>query len=209
MAQATVYTNESIDDIYGDYEICNLEALTEDVKALEDENLMNEFERGIGVSFTGFEEFRQWWDSFSWGVSFEKSGTTILKFKILTGDESDEEGKGWFWVDMFVEDVPTFLDRLAELEEELDYYPVDFIAEYLKDNHGALFMEDLVVVALEGETREEELENFGRYILDSGMMSELAEALDSSSYLEVNYYSLGQDFLHDYSETKSYAYRLA
>lgn len=70
MAQATVYTNESIDDIYCDYEICNLEALTADVKAEEDENLINEFERGIGVSFTGFEEFRQWWDSFSWAVRF-------------------------------------------------------------------------------------------------------------------------------------------
>ena len=110
---------------------------------------------------------------------------------------------------MFVEDVPTFLDRLDELEEELNNYPVDFIAEYLKDNNGALFMDDLDVVALEGETREEELENFGRYILDSGVMPELEEALDSSSYLEVNYYSLGQDCLDDYSETKSYAYRLA
>lgn len=209
MAQATVYTNESIDDIYGDYEICNLDALTEDVKAVEDEDLMYEFERGIGVSFTGFDEFRQWWDSFSYGVSFEKSGTTLLKFKILTGEESDEEGKGGFWFDMFVEDVSTFLYRLEELEGELDNYPVDFIAEYLKDNRGALFMEDLEVVALEGETRDEELENFGRYILDSGMMPELAEALDSSSYLEVNYYSLGHDFLHDYDETKSYAYRLA
>lgn len=115
MAQAYVSATESIDDIYGDYEICNLEALTEDVKDEEDEDLMYEFERGIGVSFTGFEEFRQWWDSFSWAVRFEKSGTTILKFKILTGEESDEEGKGWFWVDMFVDDVSTFLDRLAEL----------------------------------------------------------------------------------------------
>lgn len=209
MAQANVYATESIDDIYGDYEICNLDALTADVKAEEDENLMNEFERGIGVSFTGFDEFRQWWESFSWAVSFEKSGTTILKFKILTGEESDEEGKGWFWVEMFVEDVPTFLYRLEELEEELDKYPVDFIAEYLKDNNGVLFMEDLDVVALEGETREEEIENFGRYILDSGYMPELEEALDSSYYLEVNYYLLGQDCLHDYSETKSYAYRLA
>lgn len=205
MAQATVYTNESIDDIYCDYEICNLEALTADVKAEEDENLMNEFERGIGVSFTGFEEFGQWWESFSWGVSFEKSATTILKFKILTGEESDEEGKGWFWVEMFVEDVPTFLYRLEELED----YPVYFIAECLKENKGSIFMEDLEVVALEGETREEEIENFGRYILDSGYMPELEEALDSSHYLEVNYYTLGQDFLHDYNETKSYAYRLA
>ena len=205
MAQANVFSTESIDDIYGGFEICNLEALTEDVKAVEDEDLMSEFERGIGVSFTGFEEFMQWWESFSYGVSFEKSGTTILKFKILTGEDSDEEGKGWFWVEMFVEDVSTFLDRL----EELDDYPVGFIAEYLKDNRGALFMEDLEVVALEGETRDEELENFGRYILDSGCMPELEEALDSSSYLEVNYYSLGQDCLHDYSETKSYAYRLA
>ena len=209
MTQATVYATESIDDIYGGFEIGNLDALTEDVKAVEDEDLMNEFERGIGVSFTGFEEFRQWLDSFSWAVSLEKSGTTTLKFKILTGEESDEEGKGWFWVEMFVEDVPTFLDRLDEMEEALNDYPVDFIAEYLKDNNGALFMEDLEVVALEGETREEELENFGRYILDSGVMPELEEALDSSSYLEVNYYSLGQDCLHDYSETKSYAYRLA
>ena len=205
MAQATVHTNESIDDIYCDYEICNLEALTEDVKAEEDEDLMNAFMAGIGVSFTGFEEFRQWWDSFSWGVSFEKSGTTILKFKILTGEESDEEGKGWFWIEMFVEDVPTFLDRLEELEE----YPVYFIAECLKENKGYIFMDDLEVVALEGETREEELENFGRYILDSGYMPELEEALDRSPYLEVNYYSLGHDFLHDYNETKSYAYRLA
>ena len=209
MAQATVHATESIDDIYGGFEIGNLDALTEDVKAVEDEDLMNEFERGIGVSFTGFEEFRQWLDSFSWAVSLEKSGTTTLKFKILTGEESDEEGKGWFWVEMFVEDVPTFLDRLDELEDELNNYPVDFIAEYLKDNNGALFMDDLDVVALEGETRGEELENFGRYILDSGVMPELEEALDSSSYLEVNYYSLGQDCLDDYSETKSYAYRLA
>ena len=209
MAQATVCATESIDDIYGGFEIGNLDALTEDVKAVEDEDLMNEFERGIGVSFTGFEEFRQWLDSFSWAVSLEKSGTTTLKFKILTGEESDEEGKGWFWVEMSVEDVPTFLDRLDELEDELNNYPVDFIAEYLKDNNGALFMEDLEVVALEGGTREEELENFGRYILDSGVMPELEEALDSSSYLEVNYYSLGQDCLDDYSETKSYAYRLA
>lgn len=204
MTQAYVSTTESIDDIYGDYEICNLEALTEDVKAAEDEDLMNAFEGGIGVSFTGFEEFRQWWDSFSYYVSLEKSGTTTLKFKILTGEESDEEGKGWFWVDIFVEDVSSFLDRLGELDD----YPVDFIAEYLKDNNGALFMDDLEVVALEGETREEEIENFGRYILDSGFLPELAEALDSSSYLEVNYYSLGQDCLHDYSETKSYAYQL-
>ena len=208
MAQATVHTNESIDDIYCDYEICNLDALTEDVKAEEDEDLMNAFMAGIGVSFTGFDEFRQWWESFSWGVRFEKSGTTILKFKILTGEESDEEGKGWFWIDMFVEDVSTFLYRLEELEGELDNYPVDFIAEYLKENRDN-FMEDLEVVALEGETRDEELENFGRYILDSGYMPELEEALDSSPYLEVNYYSLGQDCLHDYSETKSYAYRLA
>ena len=205
MAQAYVSATESIDDIYGGFEIGNLDALTEDVNAVEDEDLMNEFERGIGVSFTGFEEFRQWWDSFSWAIRFEKSGTTLLKFKILTGEESDEEGKGWFWVDLFVEDVSTFLDRL----DELDDYPVDFIAEYLKDNHGALFMEDLDVVPLEGETRDEEIENFGRYILDSGMMPELEEALDNSLYLEVNYYPLGHDFLHDYSETKSYAYRLA
>ena len=208
MAQATVHTNESIDDIYCDYEICNLEALTEDVKAEEDEDLMNAFMAGIGVSFTGFDEFRQWWESFSWGVPFEKSGTTILKFKILTGEESDEEGKGWFWIDMFVEDVSTFLYRLEELEGELDNYPVDFIAEYLKDNRD-IFMEDLDVVALEGETREQEFENFGRHIVDSGYMPELEEALDSSSYLEVDYYSLGRDFLNDYSETKSYAYRLA
>ena len=208
MAQATVHTNESIDDIYCDYEICNLEALTEDVKAEEDEDLMNAFMAGIGVSFTGFEEFRQWWDSFSYGVSFEKSGTTLLKFKILTGEESDEEGKGGFWFDMFVEDVSTFLDRLEELEGELGNYPVDFIAEYLKDNRD-IFMDDLDVVALEGETRDEEVENFGRYILDSGMMPELEEALDSSTYLEVNYYSLGNDCLMDYDETKSYAYRLA
>ena len=208
MAQATVHTNESIDDIYCDYEICNLEALTEDVKAEEDEDLMNAFMAGIGVSFTGFEEFRQWWDSFSYGVSFEKSGTTLLKFKILTGEDSDEEGKGWFWVDIFVEDVSAFLDRLEELEQELDTYPVDFIAEYLKDNRD-IFMDDLDVVALEGETRDEEVENFGRYILDSGMMPELEEALDSSTYLEVNYYSLGNDCLMDYDETKSYAYRLA
>ena len=205
MAQATVLTSESIDDIYCDYEICNLDALTEDVKAEEDEDLMNAFMSGIGVSFTGFEEFRQWWDSFSWGVSFEKSGTTILKFKILTGEESDEEGKGWFWVDMFVEDVPTFLYRLEELKD----YPVYFIAECLKENKGSIFMDDLEVVALEGETRDEEIENFGRYILDSGYMPELEEALDSSTYLEVNYYSLGHDFLQDYNETKSYAYRLA
>ena len=205
MAQATVYATESIDDIYGGFEIYNLDALIADVKAEEDEDLMNEFERGIGVSFTGFEEFRQWWESFSWGVRFEKSGTTTLKFKILTGEESDEEGKGWFWVDLFLEDVPTFLDRLGELDD----YPVYFIAEYLKDNHGALFMDDLDVVALEGETREEEIENFGRYILDSGMMPELEKALDSSYYLEINYYLLGQDCLHDYFETKSYAYRIA
>lgn len=209
MTQAYVSTTESIDDIYGDYEITNLDALTADVKSEEDEDLMNALMAGIGVSFTGFEEFRQWWDSFSRGVIFEKSGTTILKFKILTGEESDEEGKGWFWIELFVEDVSSFLYRLEELEEKLDDYPVDFIAEYLKDNNGALFMDDLDVVALEGETRDEELENFGRYILDSGMMPELEEALDSSSYLEVNYYSLGQDCLHDYSETKSYAYRLA
>ena len=209
MAQATVYATESIDDIYGGFEIGNLGALTEDVKAVGDEELMHALMEGIDVSFTGFEEFRQWWESFSYYVSLEKSGTTILKFKILTGEESDEEGKGWFWVEMFVEDVPTFLDRLDELEDELNNYPVDFIAEYLKDNNGALFMDDLDVVALEGETREEELENFGRYILDSGVMPELEEALDSSSYLEVNYYSLGQDCLDDYSETKSYAYRLA
>ena len=208
MAQATVHTNESIDDIYCDYEICNLEALTADVKAEEDEDLMNAFMSGIDVSFTGFEELRQWWDSFSYGVSFEKSGTTLLKFKILTGEESDEEGKGGFWFDMFVEDVSTFLDRLDELEGELGNYPVDFIAEYLKDNRD-IFMEDLEVVALEGETRDEEFENFGRYILDSGMMPELEEALDSSTYLEVNYYSLGNDCLMDYDETKSYAYRLA
>lgn len=205
MAQATVYTNESIDDIYCDYEICNLDALTEDVKALEDEDLMNEFERGIDVSFTGFDEFRQWWESFSWGVSFEKSGTTILKFKVLTGEESDEEGKGWFWVDMFVEGVSTFLDRLLELED----YPVDFIAEYLKETKGAIFMENLEVVALEGETREEELENFGRYIIDQGFLPELEAALESSLYLEVDYFALGHDFLHDYNETESYAYRLA
>ena len=205
MAQANVFSTESIDDIYGGFEICNLDALTEDVKAEEDEDLMNAFMAGTSVGFTGFEEFRQWWDSFLWGVSFEKSGRTILKFNVLTGEESDEEGKGWFWVDMFVEDVSAFLDRL----DELDNYPVDFIAEYLKDHNGALFMEDLEVVALEGETRDEELENFGRYILDSGYMPELEEALGSSSYLEVNYYSLGQDCLHDYSETKSYAYRLA
>ena len=209
MAQANVLYTESIDDIYGGFEICNLDALTEDVKAEEDEDLMNAFMVGTSVGFTGFKEFRQWWDSFSWGVSFEKSGTTTLKFKILTGEDSDEEGKGWFWVDMFVEDVSTFLDRLEELEGELDNYPVDFIAEYLKDNYGAIFMDDLEVVALEGETREEEIENFGRYILDSGYMPELEEALDSSSYLEVNYYSLGHDFLIDYDETKSYAYRLA
>lgn len=205
MAQANVFSTESIDDIYGGFEICNLDALTEDVKALEDEDLMNEFERGIDVSFTGFEEFRQWWESFSWAVSFEKSGTTTLKFKILTGEESDEEGKGWFWFYLFVEDVSTFLDRLAELGN----YPVGFIAEYLKENNGAIFMEDLEVVALEGETRDEELENFGRHIVDSGYMPELEEALDNSLYLEVNYYTLGHDFLHDYSETKSYAYRLA
>ena len=209
MAQATVYATESIDDIYGDYEICNLDAFTEDVKAVEDEDLMYAFMAGIGVSFTGFEEFRQWWDSFSSDVRFEKSGRTILKFKTLTGEESDEEGKGWFWVEIFVEDVSAFLDRLAELEEELYNYPVDFIAEYLKDSRGALFMEDLEVVALEGGTREEEIENFGRHILDSGYMPELEEALDSSPYLEVDYYSLGNDCLMDYDETKSYAYRLA
>ena len=207
MTQATVYATESIDDIYGGFEIGNLDALTEDVKALEDEDLMNAFMAGIGVSFTGFEEFRQWWESFSYYVSLEKSGTTLLKFKILTGEESDEEGKGWFWVDIFVEDVSAFLDRLGELEE-LDEYPVDFIAEYLKDNNGAIFMDDLNVIALEGETRDQEFENFGRHIVDSGYMPELEEALDSSSYLEVNYYSLGQDCLHDYSETKSYAYQL-
>ena len=142
MAQTTVYATESIDYIYGGFEIGNLGALTEDVKAVGDEELMHALMEGIDVSFTGFEEFRQWWESFSYYVSLEKSGTTILKFKILTGEESDEEGKGWFWVEMFVEDVPTFLDRLDELEEELDNYPVDFIAEYLKDNNGALFMDD-------------------------------------------------------------------
>lgn len=205
MTQATVYATESIDDIYGGFEIGNLDALTEDVKAEEDEDLMNAFMAGTSVGFTGFEEFRQWWDSFSWAVRFEKSGTTHLKFQILTGEESDEEGKGWFWVDMFVEDVSSFLDRLEELED----YPVDFIAEYLKDNNGALFMDDLDVVALEGETREEELENFGRYIVDQGFLPELEAALESISYIEVDYYSLGQDCLYDYSETKSYAYRLA
>ena len=41
MAQANVLTTESLDDIYGGFEICNLGALTEDVKALEDEDLMN------------------------------------------------------------------------------------------------------------------------------------------------------------------------
>lgn len=208
MTQAYVSTTESIDDIYGGFEIGNLDALTEDVKAAEDEDLMNAFEGGIDVSFTGFEEFRYWWDSFLWAVRFEKSGTTILKFKILTGEESDEEGKGWFWVDMFVEDVSSFLDRLEELEE-LGEYPVDFIAEYLKDNNGALFMEDLDVIALEGETREQEFENFGRYLVDQGFMPELETALESSPYLEVDYYSLGRDFLSEYSETKSYAYRLA
>ena len=209
MTQATVFSTESIDDIYGGFEIGNLDALTEDVKAVEDEDLMNAFMAGIGVSFTGFDEFRQWWESFSYNVSFEKSGTTILKFNVLTGEDSDEEGKGWFWADMFVEDVSAFLDRLEELEEKLDDYPVYFIAEYLKVNNGALFMEDLEVVPLEGETREEELENFGRYILDSGRMPELEEALDNSLYLEVDYFALGHDFLHDYNETKSYAYRLA
>ena len=204
MTQANVLATESIDDIYGGFEIGNLDALTEDVKAVEDEDLMNAFMAGTSVGFTGFEEFRQWWESFSPDVRFEKSGTTTLKFKILTGEDSDEEGKGWFWIEMFVEYVSTFLDRL----EELDDYPVDFIAEYLKDNRD-IFMEDLEVVALEGETRAEEIENFGRYILDSGYMPELEEALDSSSYLEVNYYTLGQDCLHDYSETESYAYRLA
>ena len=204
MTQANVFATESIDDIYGGFEIGNLDALTEDVKAVEDEDLMNAFMAGTSVGFTGFEEFRQWWESFSPDVRFEKSGTTTLKFKILTGEDSDEEGKGWFWIEMFVEYVSTFLDRL----EELDDYPVDFIAEYLKDNRD-IFMEDLEVVALEGETRAEEIENFGRYILDSGYMPELEEALDSSSYLEVNYYTLGQDCLHDYSETESYAYRLA
>lgn len=209
MTQVYVSTTESNDDIYGGFEIGNLDALTEDVKAAEDEDLMNAFMAGIGVSFTGFEEFRQWWESFSYDVSLEKSSFTRLKFKILTGEDSDEEGKGWLWVDMFVEDVSAFLERLEELEEEPDNYPVDFIAEYLKDNYGALFMEDLEVVALEGETREEEIENFGRYILDSGYMPELEEALESSSYLEINYYALGQDCLHDYDETKSYAYRIA
>ena len=100
MTQATVYATESIDDIYGGFEIGNLDALTADVKAEEDEDLMNAFMSGIDVSFTGFEEFRQWWDSFSYYVSLEKSSMTHLKFKILTGEESDEEGKGWFWVDM-------------------------------------------------------------------------------------------------------------
>ena len=207
MTQATVYATESIDDIFGGFEIGNLDAITADVKAEEDEDLMDAFMLGIGVSFTGFEEFRQWWESFSYYVSLEKSGTTLLKFKILTGEESDEEGKGWFWVDIFVEDVSAFLDRLGELEE-LDEYPVDFIAEYLKDNNGAIFMDDLNVIALEGETRAQEIENFGRYILDNGFMPELEAALESSSYLEVDYYSLGHDFLHDYDETKSYAYRL-
>lgn len=205
MTQANVFATESIDDIYGGFEICNLDALTEDVKAAEDEDLLNAFMSGISVNFTGFDEFRQWWESFSYDVSLEKSGTTTLKFKILTGEESDEEGKGWFWAEMFVEDVSVFLDRL----EELDEYPVYFIAEYLKDNNGALFMDDLDVVALEGETREQEFENFGRYFVDNGFMPELEEALDSSLYLEVDYFALGHDFLRDYDETKSYAYRLA
>ena len=209
MTQATVYATESIDDIYGGFEIGNLDALTADVKAEEDEDLMNAFMSGIDVSFTGFEEFRQWWDSFSYYVSLEKSSMTHLKFKILTGEESDEEGKGWFWVDMFVEDVPTFLDRLEELEENLEEYPVDFIAEYLKDNNGAIFVDDLDVVALEGETRDEEIENFGRYIVDSGYKPELEEALGNIPYVHVDYYSLGNDCLMDYDETKSYAYRLA
>ena len=204
MTQANVFATESIDDIYGGFEIGNLDALTEDVKAVEDEDLMNAFMAGTSVGFTGFEEFRQWWDSFSPDVRFEKSGTTTLKFKILTGEDSDEEGKGWFWIEMFVEDVSTFLDRL----EELDDYPVDFIAEYLKDNRD-IFMEDLEVVALEGETREQEFENFGRYLVDQGFLPELETALESSPYLEVDYYSLGWDFLNDYSETESYAYRLA
>ena len=205
MTQANVLATESIDDIYGGFEIGNLDALTEDVKAVEDEDLMNAFMAGTSVGFTGFEEFRQWWDSFSYDVSLEKSGTTTLKFKILTGEDSDEEGKGWVWIEMFVEYVSTFLDRLVELDD----YPVDFIAEYLKDNHGALFMDDLDVVALEGETREQEFENFGRYLVDHGYMPELETALESSPYLEVDYYSLGWDFLNDYSETESYAYRLA
>lgn len=205
MAQANVFSTESIDDIYGGFEICNLEALTADVKAEENEDIMSAFMSGIGVDFTGFEEFMQWWDSFSWAVTLEKSSLTHLKFKVLTGENSGEEGKGWFWVDLFVEDVSTFLDRL----EELDDYPVDFIAEYLKDNNGALFMYDLEVIALEGETRGQEFENFGRYFVDQGFLPELEAALESSSYLEVDYYSLGQDFLNDYSETKSYAYRIA
>lgn len=205
MTQAYVFTNESIDDIYSDYEICNLDALTEDVKAAEDEDLMDAFMAGIGVSFTGFEEFGEWWESFSWAVRFEKSGTTILKFKILTGEESDEEGKGWFWVDISVEDVSVFLDRLGELGG----YPVYFIAEYLKDNNGAIFMDNLRVIALEGETRDEEFENFGRYILDNGFVPELETALESSPYLEVDYYALGRDFLSDYEETENYAFRLA
>ena len=105
---------------------------------------------------------------------------------------------------MFVEYVPTFLYRLVELVD----YPVDFIAEYLKYINGAIFMEDLEVVALEGETRDEEIENFGRYILDSGYMPELEEALENIPYVRVDYYSLGNDCLMDYDETKSYAYRL-
>ena len=205
MAQANVFATESIDDIYGGFEICNLDALTEDVKAVEDEDLLNAFMSGISVNFTGFDEFRQWWESFSYDVSLEKSGTTTLKFKILTGEESDEEGKGWFWAEMFVDDVSSSLDRLGELDD----YPVYFIAEYLKDNKGELFMEDLDVVALEGGTREQEFENFGRYFVDNGFMPELEAALESSSYLEVDYYALGRDFLNAYSETESYAYRLA
>lgn len=92
-----------------------------------------------------------------------------------------------------------------------DEYDHAFIMEYLEENKE-LPERDLCVVSLGETNRDAQLENFGLYLwkhyLDFRDRLESADNLSEiMKYIKIDYVSLARDFVKDWEETATYAYK--
>lgn len=110
---------------------------------------------------------------------------------------------------------PELINLLHELFNEYDNlcdeYDHAFIMEYLEQNKE-LPERDLYVVSLGETNREAQLENFGVYLWENYLdgqsnIEDMAELGELSEYITINYVALAHDFIGEWEETATYAYR--
>lgn len=131
-------------------------------------------------------------------VDFLRASIESSDFKTLIFDDQLD----------FLTLLGDFFTSYGDISGEYDHA---FIWEYLEENKE-LPEHDLHVVSLGKTNRDAQLENFGLYLWEHYLdFRDRLESADNLSeimkYIKIDYVSLARDFIKDWEETGTYAYK--